>query len=73
MAAEPLAERQVRIVHYRTGLDAEVIAASDAVPLAAPLDRAHVHVAAPGAGNTAGPAQSFQTLTAGVLIGETIQ
>ena len=46
-SGKPLAERQVRVMHDRAGLDAEMVAASDAVPLAPAFDRAHVHIAAP--------------------------
>ena len=72
-SGKPLAERQVRVMHDRTGLDAEMITASDAVPLTPAFDRTHVHIAAPGACDTTGPAQRLQVIPAGVFVSETIQ
>ena len=61
------------IVHDGAGLDAEVVAASDAVPLAPAFDRAHVHIAAPGARNASGPSEQLQVVTALVVSIEAVK
>ena len=70
---KPLSQRQVGVVHDGSRGHAEMIAASLAVPLSAPLDPSHLCVAATGAGNAIRPSQSFQMLAAFFIIAETIK
>ena len=64
---EPLAQRQVGIVHDRPGRDAELVRAAEAMPLVPVGNFAQVGIATAGAADPGRPAQVFQ-VGAAVLI-----
>ena len=70
---KPLSQGQVGVVHDGSRGHAEMIAASLAVPLSAPLDSSDRCIPTPDTGNSIGPAQAFQVLAAFVIIIETIK
>ena len=70
---KPFTQGQVGVVHDGVRGDGEMVAASLAVPLPAPLDPGHLCIAATDAGNSIGPAQAFQMLAAFFIITETIK
>ncbi len=70
---EPFTQGQVGVVHNGSRGDGEMVVASLAVPLSAPLDRGHFCVAATGACNAIGPLQALQMLAAFFIITETIK
>ena len=70
---KPLSQGQVGVVHNGSRGHAEMIAASLAVPLSAPLDSSDRCITTPDTGNPVRPAQAFQMLAAFVIIVETIK
>ncbi len=70
---EPLSQRQMRLVHNSASRHAEVVAAAEAVPLAAPRDFGHVHVPAVGASHPVRPAEGFEVRTALVVTVEPVK
>ena len=61
---EPLAERQVGIVHNGPGGHGEMVITPPAIPLAPVLNWGDFHITAPGAGDPVRPSQFLQPLTA---------
>ena len=72
-SGKPLSQGQVGVVHDGSRGHAEMIAASLAVPLSAPLDSSDRCIPTPDTGNPIRPAQVFQVLAAFVIIVETIK
>ena len=70
---KPLSQRKVGIVHDSSCRHAELIAATEAIPLRASLDPAHVHVSTTDAGHAVRPSNGFQMLSAICVIGEAVK
>ena len=70
---KPFSQRQMGIVHDSARSGAEMVTASQAVPLATALDAGHFHATATDTGNPVRPPQTLQVLSALLIIIETIK